>query len=109
MEFKLTHLYLNYSDLPTNCLSFGLILEAMAVVAAKIFAHVLFDFQKCSRKFDENLVNNILPYRFVLSFVHSILLLKPDIFHVIPLEASEGLFSPKDFCKTNFYLVNMGF
>ena len=71
----------------------------MAVVAAKIFAHFLFDFQKYLRKFDENLVNNILPYRFVLSFVHSILLLKPDIFHVIPLEASEGLFSPKDFLK----------
>ena len=100
MEFKLTHLYLNYSDLPTNCLSFGLILEAMAVVAAEIFAYFLFDFQKYWRKFDENLVNNILPYRFVLSFVHLVLLLKPDIFHVIPLEASEDLFSPKDIFKT---------
>ena len=40
----LTHLYLNYSDLSTNYLSsFGLILEAMAVVAAKIYGYFLFD------------------------------------------------------------------
>ena len=67
----------------------------MAVVAAeKAFIFCLDQSQSCC-KYDENLVNNILPYRFVLDSVHSVSLLMLGIFHVIPPEASKGLFSPE--------------